>query len=121
MFSSVEDLVEAFQLIVNNLKEHKIPLINIKNRLQSKTKDVTLVFKIDTILSEFQMALPFDHVANEFNHKLYELDRTIFYSKLTNLYLMNEKWASHLFAGLHTLVNTNGEKLSKIKTVSLAK
>jgi hypothetical protein len=47
----------------------------IKNRLSSGTKDVLLNIKFQNIVCEVQLALEFDQVDNEFNHKLYELFR----------------------------------------------
>jgi hypothetical protein len=46
---------------------------------------------------ELQLAIKLDSVANEFNHKIYELSRSVTHSNIANLYIQNEKWCAAFF------------------------
>ena len=83
-----------------------------KNRLNKKTKDLTLVINLPHSIAELQLALKFDTTSNEFNHKIYELLRSRIYTPLTNLYVQNETWSSVFFADqfeiFHEIVKQGG-------------
>ena len=53
-------------------------MIELDNRLDYKTRDVVLKFKIDEIVGELQLALEFESVQNKFSHGIYELVRSPF-------------------------------------------
>jgi len=57
----------------------------VKNRLGKKTADLVFKILINGTVSEFQLAYEFNVVANEFNHKIYELERSKFFTCLSTL------------------------------------
>ena len=74
-FKSVDDICHTVELFKKAEKDKKLKIVVIKNRLNNGTKDVSLNIQIGEIVCEVQLALAFDSMANEFNHKLYELTR----------------------------------------------
>ncbi len=43
------------------------------------------------------MCLKFDKIDNEFNHRIYELMRSVKLTPITNLQILNEMWGSEFF------------------------
>ncbi len=90
LISTVEELLQIFA-------EKGVTLLLFKNRLNKKTKDITLVINLPHSIAELQLALKFDTTSNDFNHKIYELLRSRIYTPLTKLYVQNENWISAFF------------------------
>jgi hypothetical protein len=98
-FERVEDILEARQKIIKKTQESngKYEIIEEKNKLFGKTKHLILITKLGTVISELQLVLKLDSVSNEFNHKIYELQRSKVYSMLLNLFVHNQKWCGEFF------------------------
>ena len=57
------------------------------------------------MISELQLVLKLDSVSNEFNHKIYELQRSKVYSMIPNLFIHNQKWCGDFFGDQIELIN----------------
>ena len=106
-FERVEDILEARQKIIKKIDEldDKYQIIEEKNKLYGKTKDLVLITKLETVISELQLVLKLDSVSNEFNHKIYELQRSKVYSMIPNLFIHNQKWCGDFFGDQIELIN----------------
>lgn len=70
----------------------------MKNRLSKNTCDFVVIMKLPKgTISEYQICYNINSVENEFNHKLYELNRTTLFTPITNLYLNHNKWSNEIF------------------------
>lgn len=78
MFNSTKDMRDATLQFIDLHSKGEIYLLEIDDRLSSKTRDVVLKFKVKDIVGELQLALEFESIQNEFNHGLYELFRSPF-------------------------------------------
>ena len=106
-FEKVEDILEARKSIIYKIEEskEKIQIIEEKNKLYGKTKDLVLIIKLETVISELQLVLKLDSVSNEFNHKIYELQRSKVYSMIPNLFIHNQKWCKEFFGDQIDLIS----------------
>lgn len=75
----------------------KYQIVEEKDRLNGKTKDLVLIIKMENVIAELQLVLKLDSVSNEFNHKIYELQRSKLYSIIPNLFIHNKKWCDDFF------------------------
>ena len=66
-------------------------LLRVNNRLRGKTNTSDLVLKVlvGKVVAELQLAYYHSTAVYEFNHKLYELRRSKFFSPLTTLHRLN--------------------------------
>jgi hypothetical protein len=106
-FERVEDILEARNNIIKKIEESKgkSQVIEEKNKLYGKTKDLVLIIKLENVVSELQLVLKLDSVSNEFNHKIYELQRSKVYSMIPNLFIHNQKWCEDFFRDQIELIN----------------
>ena len=106
-FEKVKDILEARKSIIYKIEEskEKIQIIEEKNKLYGKTKDLVLIIKLETVISELQLVFKLDSVSNEFNHKIYELQRSKVYSMIPNLFIHNQKWCKEFFGDQIDLIN----------------
>jgi hypothetical protein len=79
------DILEALKLPENQ----DLKVIELKNRLSSGTSDLVLRILFGKTVAEFQMAINMSAAEYEFNHNIYELKRTKFFSQLTQLCILN--------------------------------
>lgn len=56
-----------------------------------------MYIKLPNSIAELQLVPKLDSVANEFNHKIYELKRSNLYSLITNLFIHNRRWSEEFF------------------------
>jgi hypothetical protein len=89
IFSSIQKINTVCSLLKENIIKKGYLLLEVKNRLKQKTSDLCLKIQLGSVITELQLAIDFKFVDNEFNHKLYELLRSNFYSPLTMLFLFN--------------------------------
>ena len=80
-------------------------IIEEKNKLYGKTKDLVLIIKMEAVIAELQLVLKLDSVSNEFNHKIYELQRSKVYSMIPNLFIHSQKWCQDFFKDQLDLIN----------------
>ena len=73
--------------------------------MYGKTKDLVLIIKMETVIAELQLVLKLESAANEFNHKIYELQRSKVYSMIPNLFIHNQKWCQEFFKDQLDLIN----------------
>jgi hypothetical protein len=95
-FESVDEIIEARQKIVKKIEESngRYQIIEEKNKLYGKTRDLVLITKLESVISELQLVMKLDSVSNEFNHKIYELIRSKVYPMIPNLFIHNQKWCA---------------------------
>ena len=82
----------------------------MKNKLYGKTKDLVPIINLEKVVAELQLVLKLDSVSNEFNHKIYELQRSKLYSMVPNLLIHNEKWCKTFFGEQIELVQNTLEQ-----------
>jgi len=71
--------------------------LELKNELLKKNV-VKLIIQLPNSIAELQLVVKLNKTSNEFNHKIYELIRSIRFSPLTSLYIHNEKWGFPFFS-----------------------
>lgn len=94
LFADVSNINKCCSDVLSALKEEgnkDIEVTELKNRLNWGTSDLVLRIRIGNTVAEFQMAINMSAAEYEFNHLIYELNRTKFFSQLTQLYILNEK------------------------------
>jgi len=65
--------------------------VEIDNRLSKGTCDLVLKILINELVCEFQLTIDATKVVdNEFNHKIFEIARSKFFSPISMLKLFNE-------------------------------
>ena len=89
MFSSVKKINQCCSEILDQVRENNYKVIRIKNRLKGKTSDLVINFLIGKTICELQFGIEFAVTDNEFNHKIYELLRSKFFSPLMMLKKLN--------------------------------
>jgi hypothetical protein len=99
--------LEARNNIIKKIEESdgKYQIIEEKNQLYGKTKDLVLIIKLENVVSELQLALKLNSVSNEFKHKIYELQRSKVYTMIPNLFIHNQKWCEDFFRDQIELIN----------------
>lgn len=95
MFASVQKINQCCGDIKRHIEESegKLKLIEIDNRLQDDkkgTSDLVMKILVGNIIAELQLVIDLDSAEYEFNHKLYELKRSKFFSPLTQLAVLSE-------------------------------
>ena len=101
MFSSLVDLNECCALLKEAIsKSERCKLVEVDNRLTGKTNTSDLVMKIllGNTVAELQLAYLNNAAAYEFSHKLYELQRSKFFSPLTTLHRLHQKMGSEYYS-----------------------
>ena len=99
--------MKARNNIIKKIEESdgKYQIIEEKNQLYGKTKDLVLIIKLENVVSELQLVLKLNSVSNEFKHKIYELQRSKVYSMIPNLFIHNQKWCAEFFGDQIELIN----------------
>jgi hypothetical protein len=100
VFEKPSDIIKTANDIYNKFDEIKsgyYNLVQYDDRLVKKTRDFQLNFLINGTISELQLALKLDKSANEFNHKLYELERSKNLTPLITLQTVNDQLAEKFF------------------------
>jgi hypothetical protein len=93
MFIDVDKINACCSEIISAVeKDSNLKLIEVDNRLRMGTSDITLKILFGNVISEIQLAINMRVSDYEFNHKIYELKRSLF-TQLCQLSLLNEKIA----------------------------
>jgi hypothetical protein len=71
------------------IKDDNGQVICFKNRLTKPTSDAVLNILLEETICELQLCMDVPEIDNEFNHKLYELTRSPFFSTLSTLRRIN--------------------------------
>lgn len=94
-------------------EEYKdLKLIKLDNRLKKTTSDLVLKILFGNTIAELQLAINLTASEYEFEHGLYELKRSKFYTPLTKLFILNEDLSNDYFGELQNIIDANirGEK-----------
>ena len=111
VFEKIEDLTETAKELLKKIREEGHKIIDLKNRFNNENKakatnDLVFIIQLPNSIAELQLVMKLDSNANEFNHKLYELERSSTYSSITNLYILNERFCQKLFGELKDFMET---------------
>ena len=90
-------------------KNEGIKLIEIDNRLNKGNSDLVMKILFGSTIAELQLVKDLNTAEYEFSHKLYELQRSKFFTPLTQLAILNEDISKDYFieAKALTLGNIN--------------
>ena len=91
MFREISQINQAAKEITENCRKKGFKVVEIENRLGKNTKDLVFKIEIGGIIAEFQLAYQFNVVKNEFNHKIFELCRSKFFTVVETLNVFNER------------------------------
>jgi hypothetical protein len=100
VFTSVERINKCCQDIKNeisNRKDEGLRLIEIDNRLGKSNSDLVMKILFGNTIAELQLVKDLNTAQYEFSHKLYELQRSKFFTPLTQLYILNEDISKDYF------------------------
>jgi hypothetical protein len=93
LFADISNINQCCADILEALKKQEnqdLKVIKLDNRLNKPTSDLVLKILFGNTIAELQMAINLSAAENEFNHKIYELKRTKFFTPLTQLSIFNE-------------------------------
>ncbi len=99
-FAVVEKINQCCADIIAALETEKyshLKLIEIDNRLRKGTSDLVLKILFGDVIAEMQLVIDLNASDYAFAHKLYELQRSQFFTPLTQLYIMNESMSNSYF------------------------
>ncbi len=97
------DIKEA----IENGKYKHLKLIEIDNRLKMGTSDLVLKILFGNVIAEMQLVIDLSASDYAFAHKLYELQRSQFFTPLTQLFIMNESLSNSYFTEAKAYLNGN--------------
>ena len=97
------DIKEA----IENGKYKHLKLIEIDNRLRMGTSDLVLKILYGNVIAEMQLVIDLSASDYAFAHKLYELQRSQFFTPLTQLFIMNESLSNSYFTEAKVYLNGN--------------
>jgi hypothetical protein len=100
VFTSVERINKCCHDIKNeisNRKDEGLRLIEIDNRLGKSNSDLVMKILFGNTIAELQLVKDLNTAQYEFSHKLYELQRSKFFTPLTQLYILNEDISKDYF------------------------
>lgn len=112
-FSVVEKINQCCSDIRSALTAEKykhIKLIEIDNRLKKGTSDLVLKILFGSIVAEMQLVINLSASDYAFAHKLYELQRSKFFSPLTQLSIMNEAMCNSYFVEAKAYIEGNTQQ-----------
>lgn len=92
-FSVIEKINQCCADIKEALKTKQcshLKLIKIDNRPRKGTSDLVLKILFGDVIAEMQLMIDLSASDYAFAHKLYELQRSQFFTPLTQLFIMNE-------------------------------
>ncbi len=93
VFSSVTKINNCCADIVKMVEskaDEGLRLFEVDNRLKKDTSDLVIKIIIGNVVAEFQLVKEANIADYDFNHKIYELKRSKFFTPLTQLMILNE-------------------------------
>ena len=109
-FSVVEKINQCCTDIKEAIESGKykhLKLIEIDNRLRMGTSDLVLKILFGNVIAEMQLVIDLSASDYAFAHKLYELQRSQFFTPLTQLFIMNESLSNSYFTEAKAYLNGN--------------
>ncbi len=109
-FIGVEKINQCCADIKQALKTKQynhLRLIEIDNRLRKGTSDLVLKILFGDMIAEMQLVIDLNASNYAFAHKLYELQRSQFFTPLTQLYIMNESMSNSYFIEAKAYIDGN--------------
>ena len=109
-FAVVEKINQCCTDIKEALKTEKyrhLKLIEIDNRLKMGTSDLVLKILFGNVIAEMQLVIDLSASDYAFAHKLYELQRSQFFTPLTQLSIMNENLSNSYFTEAKAYIDGN--------------
>jgi hypothetical protein len=76
--------------MVESKADEGLRLFEVDNRLKKDTSDLVIKIIIGNVVAEFQLVKEANIADYDFNHKIYELKRSKFFTPLTQLMILNE-------------------------------
>ena len=64
--------------LLRRLNKNNLEIIEVRNRINRKTRDVVVKVEVKGMVGEIQLCLEYDRNLNEFNHEIYEIKRSSF-------------------------------------------
>lgn len=113
LFSGVDKINECCQEILNTLNKQDnkdLKLIKLSNRLKKPTSDINIKILFGNVIAELQLAILLNHAEYEFQHKLYEIRRSKFFTKLTQLSILNEEITNEYLKAAKRIIEINTNK-----------
>lgn len=93
VFSSVTKINKCCADIVKMVESKAnegLKLFEVDNRLKKDTCDLVIKIIFGNVVAEFQLVKEANIADYDFNHKIYELKRSKFFTPLTQLMILNE-------------------------------
>lgn len=118
VFSSVERINKCCADIKEEVRRREgegLRLIEVDNRLAKGNSDLVLKVLFGSTIAELQLVKDLNTADYEFSHKLYELQRSQFFTPLTQLSLLNEDLSKDYLTEVRALILHNIDRADDYK------